>query len=69
MEDLSEHRKHNYKYVYAESEAEAIIELLDDLDLRVKVKGVHETNRAEFLDAAVEERGDRAPLRKLRRWL
>jgi hypothetical protein len=73
MEDLSEHRKHNYKYVYAESESDAIIQLLDELDLRVSVRGMeshaHKADKAELLDAAVEEREDRAPLRRLRKWL
>jgi hypothetical protein len=69
MEDLSEHRKHNYAHIYAESEADAIIQLLDDLDLRVSVRNCHIASPAEFLDAAVEERDERAPLTKLRRWL
>lgn len=69
MEDLSEYRKHNYKYVYAESEVDAIIEVMDALDVRVSVKGCPKpAEPADLIDAA-EEFKDQAPLLKLRRFL
>jgi hypothetical protein len=72
MEDLSAHREHNFKYIYAESESDAIIQVLDSLDLRVSVRGQESTAEAaieEAVEEAVEDWEDRAPLTKLRRWL
>lgn len=69
MEDLSASRKHNFKYVYAENETDALIEVLDSLDVRVAVKGIpHKAEPADLIDAA-EEFTDQAPLSKMRRWL
>lgn len=70
LEDLSEHRGSNFNYIYAIDKADALIQFLDKLDLKVTIKGnAHEVDEADLLDAAVEELENRAPLRRLRRFL
>lgn len=70
LEDLSEYRSANFNYIYAENKADALIQFLDKLDLKVTIKGnAHEAHEADLLDAAVDEAEQRAPLSKLRRFL